>query len=68
MSNSEPWLPTNCTSAGSRDSAARSLRARPEITAAVVDARLARERSARTVSARGYALSGLATMGAIVPS
>ena len=35
-SNSEPWLPTRCTSLGSRESVARSRSARPEITATVV--------------------------------
>ena len=35
-SNSEPWLPTSRTSLGSRDSAARSRSARPEMTATVV--------------------------------
>ena len=35
-SNSEPWLPTRWTSLGSRESVARSRRARPEMTATTV--------------------------------
>ena len=67
-SNSEPWLPTRCTSLGSRDSAARSRRARPDITATVVCGRLASARTAATASLSGTALVGSATIGASVPS
>ena len=68
VSNSEPWLPTRCTSAGMRDSVARSRSARPEISAAVVDGSAASSRSAAADSASGRASSGLATIGAMVPS
>ena len=68
VSNSEPWLPTRWTSAGIRDSVARSRSARPEISAAVVDGRAASERSAAADSVRGRASSGFATIGAMVPS
>ena len=67
-SNSEPWLPTRCTSAGSRDSVARSRSARPEMTAVVVAGRAASERRACTDSGSGLAAVGSATIGARVPS
>ncbi len=68
MSNSEPWLPTRCTSLGSRDSVARSRSARPETTATVVCGSEARARTAATASGSGCASVGSSTMGARVPS
>ncbi len=68
VSNSEPWLPTRCTSAGIRDSVARSRSARPEISAATVDGSAASARSAAADSVSGRASAGLATIGAMVPS
>ncbi len=68
MSNSVPWLPTRYTSDGSRDSAASSRRARPEMTAAVVSGRHASDRSALTASGEGCTDRGSAVIGARVPS
>ena len=68
VSNSEPWLPTRCTSAGIRDRVARSRSARPEISAAMVDGSAASSRIAAADSVSGRASSGLATIGAMVPS
>ena len=68
MSNSEPWLPTRFTSAGSRESVARSRSARPEMTAVVVSCRPASDLRAPTDSGSGRASSGFSVMGASVPS
>ena len=68
MSNSEPWLPTRCTSLGSRESAARSRSARPETTATVVCGSAASARTAATDSGSGTAVLGSSTIGASVPS
>ena len=68
MSNSEPWLPTRCTSLGSRESVARSRSARPETTATLVCGSEARARTAATDSGSGTALLGSSTIGASVPS
>ena len=68
VSNSEPWLPTRCTSAGIRDNVARSRSARPDISAAAVEGNAASSRSAAADSSSGRASSGLATIGAMVPS
>ena len=68
MSNSDPWLPTRCTSLGSRDSVARSRSARPDTTATVVCGRAASARTAATASGSGLAADGSSTIGARVPS
>ncbi len=67
-SNSEPWLPTRCTSAGSRDIAASSRSARPEMTAVVVSGKMASDRSADTASGSGRTDHGSPVTGASVPS
>ena len=55
-------------SLGSRDNVARSLSARPEITATTVWGSDASARTAATASGRGPAVDGSSTRGASVPS
>jgi hypothetical protein len=68
MSNSEPWLPMRCTSPGSRDIAASSRRARPEMTAVVVAGNMASDRSADAASGSGRTDHRSLVIGASVPS
>ena len=59
VSNSEPWLPTRCTSAGIRDNVARSRSARPDISAAAVDGNAASSRSAAADSVKRARVVGI---------
>jgi hypothetical protein len=68
MSNSEPWLPMRCTSPGSRDIAASSRRARPEMTAVAVAGNMASDRSADAASGSGRTDHRSLVIGASVPS